>query len=70
MGHKAIIPVGLKSALISMDEEKKKGKTEEALSKTVKGAEEGLKKGWDKVKGAGKKVKEDIEGGEKEEKKK
>ena len=48
-----------------MAEDKKKGKTEETLEKTGEAVEKGLKKGWGAVKGAGKKVKEGIEGEEK-----
>jgi hypothetical protein len=50
--------------MIFMSEEKK-GKTEETLEKTGETVEKGLKKGWGAVKGAGKKVKEGIEGEEK-----
>jgi len=49
--------------------EEKKGKTEETLEKTGESIEKGLKKGWGAVKGAGKKVKEGIEGEEKKEEK-
>ena len=47
----------------------KKNKAEEMAEKGVKGTEKGLKKGWDKAKGFGKKVEEGIEGEEKKEEK-
>jgi hypothetical protein len=50
--------------------EEKKGKAEETLDKTEEAVEKGLKKGWGAVKGAGKKVKEGIEGEDKKDKEK
>ena len=47
----------------------KKNKAEEMAEKGVKGTEKGLKKGWDKAKGFGKKVEEGIDGEEKKEEK-
>lgn len=51
-----------------MAEEKKKGKVHETLDETGEAIEGGLKKGWGAVKGAGKKVKDEIEGDDKKKK--
>jgi hypothetical protein len=40
----------------------KTNKAEETVEKGIKGAEKGLKKGWDKVKETGKKAEKAIEG--------
>ncbi len=42
--------------------DEKKSKAEETVQKGVKGAEQGLKKGWDKVKEVGRKTEKAIEG--------